>query len=144
MNNRFDLKWVLVHEQNRASTMWSFHAGKPISEFLSRKHRLRAGRIFLGVIFLFLGLALSIFGILFDIIGLALIINGLVSSPRRPLPYQPSPQVIYVQAPQQANQPTVIKETTREIVKVPCRYCGGLVTPATDRFCPSCGAPFKM
>jgi len=31
----------------------------------------------------------------------------------------------------------------REIVKVPCRFCGTLNELATTRFCPSCGAAVK-
>lgn len=36
----------------------------------------------------------------------------------------------------------VIKETVKEIVKIPCRYCGNLVVN-TDSKCPSCGAPLR-
>lgn len=36
--------------------------------------------------------------------------------------------------------PTVQKEVvTREVVMVPCKYCGGLM-PQTSTFCPNCGA----
>lgn len=31
----------------------------------------------------------------------------------------------------------------REIVKVPCKFCGNLNELATTRFCPSCGAAVK-
>jgi len=31
----------------------------------------------------------------------------------------------------------------REIVKVPCKYCGNLNDLATTRVCPSCGAPVR-
>jgi hypothetical protein len=34
----------------------------------------------------------------------------------------------------------VIKETIKEIVKVPCSHCGTL-SPVTEQKCPSCGAP---
>jgi RNA polymerase subunit RPABC4/transcription elongation factor Spt4 len=34
------------------------------------------------------------------------------------------------------------KEIIREIVKVPCDYCGSLVD-VTSEHCPGCGAPFK-
>ena len=37
---------------------------------------------------------------------------------------------------------TVQKEIVREIVKVPCKYCGSLVENTRDR-CPACGAPLK-
>ncbi len=32
----------------------------------------------------------------------------------------------------------------REVVKVPCRYCGMLVDPVRDAKCPSCGANLAM
>jgi len=31
----------------------------------------------------------------------------------------------------------------KEVVMVPCIYCGGLM-PQTSSFCPSCGAPRKV
>lgn len=31
----------------------------------------------------------------------------------------------------------------KEVVMVPCQYCGGLM-PTTSTFCPSCGAPRKL
>lgn len=34
---------------------------------------------------------------------------------------------------------TTIKETVREVVLIPCKYCGGLM-PQTSIFCPNCGA----
>jgi hypothetical protein len=34
------------------------------------------------------------------------------------------------------------KEIIREVVKVPCDYCGSLVDVSSQN-CPSCGAPFK-
>lgn len=43
--------------------------------------------------------------------------------------------------------PTVVKETTviqKEVLKVPCKYCGTLLDPVRDRYCPSCGSPVKM
>jgi hypothetical protein len=47
----------------------------------------------------------------------------------------------------QGSQPQVVREskevTTREIVKVPCKYCGNLNELATAKFCSSCGAPIK-
>jgi hypothetical protein len=33
----------------------------------------------------------------------------------------------------------VVKEVVREIVMIPCKYCGGLM-PQTQTVCPSCGA----
>jgi len=38
--------------------------------------------------------------------------------------------------------PTVSKETIREVVLIPCPYCGGLM-PQTSIFCPNCGARRK-
>jgi hypothetical protein len=32
----------------------------------------------------------------------------------------------------------------REVVKIPCRYCGMLVDPARDSKCPSCGSNLTM
>jgi len=34
----------------------------------------------------------------------------------------------------------IVKETVREIVKIPCRYCGTF-SPVTEQKCSSCGAP---
>ena len=42
--------------------------------------------------------------------------------------------------------PTVVKEKEviqREIVKVPCKFCGNLNDLATAKFCSGCGAPVK-
>lgn len=41
-----------------------------------------------------------------------------------------------------ANAVPVQKEIIREIVKIPCKYCGMLVENTRDR-CPGCGAPVK-
>jgi Zn finger protein HypA/HybF involved in hydrogenase expression len=47
----------------------------------------------------------------------------------------------------QKRQPTIHTESReviqREIVKVPCKFCGNLNELATARFCPSCGAAVK-
>ncbi len=40
------------------------------------------------------------------------------------------------------NSPTIMKEVTREVVLIPCSYCGGLM-PQTSVFCPNCGARRK-
>ena len=32
-----------------------------------------------------------------------------------------------------------VKEIRKEVVMIPCRYCGGLM-PDTSLFCPNCGA----
>ncbi|MCP8315892.1 MAG: hypothetical protein H3Z52_03040 [archaeon] len=36
--------------------------------------------------------------------------------------------------------PTVVKEIVREVVMIPCAYCGKLM-PQTSTLCPYCGAP---
>lgn len=33
---------------------------------------------------------------------------------------------------------------TREVVKIPCRYCSRLIDPVRDQQCPSCGANLSM
>jgi hypothetical protein len=46
---------------------------------------------------------------------------------------------------QMQSQPTrevYVKEITKEIVKVPCKFCGCL-NPMTDKKCSSCGAPIQ-
>ena len=42
----------------------------------------------------------------------------------------------------QQNAPAVSKEIIKEIVLIPCIYCGGLM-PQTSIFCPNCGARRK-
>jgi len=41
-----------------------------------------------------------------------------------------------------ATQPVAKEVVTREVVMIPCQYCGGLM-PQTSTFCPSCGAQRK-
>jgi len=41
-----------------------------------------------------------------------------------------------------AKPSVVVKEVVREVVLIPCAYCGGLV-PQTATFCPNCGAKRK-
>lgn len=55
--------------------------------------------------------------------------TGGAAAPSSPPPPGPAPQV-------------VVKETIREIVKVPCPYCGTLRV-VTDPKCGSCGAPAR-
>jgi DNA-directed RNA polymerase subunit RPC12/RpoP len=44
---------------------------------------------------------------------------------------------------QQVREVKEIKETiTKEVVLIPCKYCGGLM-PQTANFCPNCGARRK-
>jgi uncharacterized OB-fold protein len=43
--------------------------------------------------------------------------------------------------------PTTVKETTviqKEVLKVPCKYCGTLLDPVRERYCTSCGSPVKV
>jgi len=57
-----------------------------------------------------------------------------------PLGYPPPAQAPYGYVP-----PTQVykeKEIIREIVKIPCKYCGTLVDQNAVR-CPSCNAPLK-
>jgi len=71
---------------------------------------------------------LLIFGvlILLPIIVISLIIRAL----RAPQPKTPVKEVIKE------------KEIIKEVVMVPCSYCGGLM-PQTATFCPNCGAKRK-
>lgn len=58
----------------------------------------------------------------------------------KPHPQQPT---IIIQQPAQPTQ--VIKEKeviTKEVVMIPCKYCGALM-PQTAQFCPHCGARRK-
>jgi hypothetical protein len=49
---------------------------------------------------------------------------------------------IQVARPQISQSPTIMKEVTREVVLIPCAYCGGLM-PQSSIFCPNCGARRK-
>jgi len=40
------------------------------------------------------------------------------------------------------NAPTVVREVIKEVVLIPCSYCGSLM-PQTSVFCPNCGARRK-
>ena len=43
--------------------------------------------------------------------------------------------------------PTMVKETTviqKEVLKVPCKYCGTLLDPVQERYCTSCGSPIRV
>jgi hypothetical protein len=48
-------------------------------------------------------------------------------------------QPTVVQAAPTVQAAPVVKEVIREIVMIPCRYCGGLM-PQTETTCPKCGA----
>jgi len=42
---------------------------------------------------------------------------------------------------------TMVKETTviqKEVLKVPCKYCGTLLDPVRERYCTSCGSSVKV
>jgi hypothetical protein len=56
-------------------------------------------------------------------------------------------KLIEKQSVQLPSRPTeIIREKEviqRDIVKVPCKFCGNLNDLATTRFCPSCGAAGK-
>ena len=44
-------------------------------------------------------------------------------------------------------EPTTVKQTTviqKEVLKVPCKYCGTLLDPVRERYCTSCGSPVKV
>ena len=43
---------------------------------------------------------------------------------------------------EQAKITTPKEVIVKEVVMVPCQYCGGLM-PTTSTFCPGCGAPRK-
>jgi hypothetical protein len=74
-------------------------------------------------------------GIPLIIIGLIMIVRGLTTGPALAIPSTP---------PLVTQREIMQKETiTREVVKVPCKYCGTLNIIATDRFCSGCGAPVK-
>jgi len=114
---------------------------------------MRIGRVILGFILLVFGAALladtytAICGAPLVLVGLIVLVVGLVTTRRVPVP--PPPQVVYVQQPyyppppppQQVTQ-VYQKEVVREVVKVPCRYCGTLVE-ITAVQCPNCHAPLR-
>jgi len=67
--------------------------------------------------------------------------TGAVDPPPKPtVPHVPAPTLQRQDAFPVAQ--VYVKETIREIVKVPCRYCGFL-NVNTDPRCSSCGAPTK-
>ena len=95
-----------------------------------------------------LGVIFSLFSIL-SLGGLFLgmilgIIGGAMGIAWKPAPPQiPTPPVPPTPAPQ---PPSVIREReviTREVVMIPCAYCGTLM-PQTSNFCPNCGAKRKI
>ena len=69
-------------------------------------------------------------------LGVTLIVIGLiVKLKEKPLLLTTLP------SSESSTSPQVVKETTvvKEIVMIPCRYCGALM-PQTSTFCPNCGA----
>ena len=95
----------------------------------------------LGVIFSLFSI-LSLGGLF---VGMILgIIGGAMGIAWKPAPPQiPTPPVPPTPAPQ---PPSVIRErevVTREVVMIPCAYCGNLM-PQTSTFCPNCGAKRKI
>jgi hypothetical protein len=46
------------------------------------------------------------------------------------------------EAPPQATTAPMIKEVVKEVVLIPCSYCGALM-PQSSVFCPNCGARRK-
>ena len=56
---------------------------------------------------------------------------------------EPFKDMIMRQAEKLREEKSVTKEViTREMVMIPCQYCGGLM-PQTSAFCPKCGAQRK-
>lgn len=94
-----------------------------------------------------LGVIFSLFSILSLgrlFVGMILgIIGGAMGIAWKPAPPQiPTPPVPSTPAPQ---PPSVISEReviTREVVMIPCAYCGNLM-PQASTFCPNCGAKRK-
>ena len=68
----------------------------------------------------------SFFLVLFFLVVILIVIQIIWRIVRKPSPAEPSPQ------------PTVIKETVREVVKIRCPYCGNLYDEGLDRW-PHCG-----
>jgi hypothetical protein len=69
------------------------------------------------------------------VIFFLLIIYFIIRAIRR----KPTPPIASIPPP--TSSPVVIREreVIKEVVMVPCRYCGGLMPQATT-FCPNCGA----
>ncbi len=115
---------------------------------------MRVGRVIVGFFMLVFAAAFFavpngyICGAPLLLLGLIVLIIGLVTTQRAPV--APPPQVVYVQQPMyyppppQPQQVTQVyqKEVVREVVKVPCRYCGMLVETTAVR-CPNCNAPLR-
>lgn len=87
------------------------------------------------------GVALLV-GVLLIVAGLLLVLYG----PSRRRMSQSQSQVVYVQTaqpmPYYPPPPQIEREVIREVVKVPCRYCGTLVELRAP-YCHGCGAPVQ-
>jgi hypothetical protein len=62
-------------------------------------------------------------------------VKGVIAVDGRPDVTSPT---VEIQVTQPSASPT-IKEVIREVVMIPCKYCGTLM-PQTDVTCPQCGA----
>jgi hypothetical protein len=70
------------------------------------------------------------------------ILRAVIESNGRPN-VQTQEYEVQVARPQTSlNSPAIMKEVTREVVLIPCSYCGGLM-PQISVFCPNCGARRK-
>lgn len=70
-------------------------------------------------------------------------LTGLPPRKEEPEDYSYEEEEKDAEAKQSASAPALEREIIREVVKVPCRYCGTLVD-ITKSHCPSCSAPFKI
>jgi predicted transcriptional regulator len=69
--------------------------------------------------------------------------NILHQIPKRLEPIRAADSSRVAQAREQKSQERVVV-IQREVVKVPCSYCGMLLDPMRDAVCPSCGANLEM
>ncbi len=67
---------------------------------------------------------------------------AVIESSGRPNIQTPEYEVQVARPQAILNSPAIMKEVTREVVLLPCSYCGGLM-PQTSVFCPNCGARRK-
>ena len=75
------------------------------------------------------------------VVGAIMAIVGATLMRRSLKPDEPGWPVLNTQA-MTGSHVVYEKETIKEIVKIPCAYCGTLVENTASK-CPSCGAPFK-
>ncbi|MFQ5758973.1 MAG: hypothetical protein ACE5IF_04795 [Candidatus Bathyarchaeia archaeon] len=71
--------------------------------------------------------------------GITWSIKGVVAIDGRP---DVTSETMEVQVIRPAAAPTVVKEIVKEVVMIPCEYCGSLM-PQTATSCPNCGATRK-